>query len=93
MPLDDLHQSKRGLASVIACLVQTINETDPTFQGRFVARLETAYYELRDNPTSPHSKNDHMALESFMWVRELLTGWNTIHGQGEPFLSDYEPKK
>lgn len=91
MPLDDLHQSKRGLASVVACLVQTINETDPTFQERFLARLEAAYYELRDSPTAS-SKNDHMALEPVSWVRELLTGWNVIDGQGKPFLPDYQPK-
>jgi len=90
MPLDDLHQSKRGLASVVACLVQTVNETDPTFQERFLARLEAAYYQLRDNPTQ--SNNDHMALEPLTWIRELLTGWSPLDGQGKPFLSDYERK-
>ena len=90
MPLDDLHQSKRGLASVVACLVHTINETNPTFQGRFLARLEAAYYELRDNPTAS-SKNDHMAPQPVSWVQELLTGWNITDVDGKPFLPDYQP--
>jgi len=90
-PLTDLHQSKRGLAVVIACLVQTLNETDPTLQERFIARLEAAHRELRNNPPTS-DKNNHMALEPLSWVRQFLTGWNVIDGQGEPFLSGYRPK-
>ncbi len=92
MALSDLHQSKRGVAAMIACLVQTLNETEPTFQARFLARLEAAYTELRDNPPPASTNNDEMAFETLSWVMELLTGWDTLKGQGKPFLSDYEPK-
>jgi len=93
--LSELHQSKRGVAAAIACLVQTLNETDPTFQQRFLNRLGAAYKDIRDEPTGTPpstSKNDHDALEPLSWIREMLTGWNMIHGQREPFLSYYQPK-
>ncbi|MBL8773895.1 MAG: hypothetical protein JNK30_21085 [Phenylobacterium sp.] len=87
--LSDLHQSKRGIAALTACLVQTINESDPTFQERFLKRLGEAYYEIRDN--SPASDNNHEALEPLTWVQEYLTGFSRFTGQGEPFLAHYRP--
>lgn len=89
MALDDLHQSKRGFAVAIAALVQTINESDPTFQERYLRRLSEAYYDVRDN--SPASDNNHRALEPLSWVRELLTGFSLVEGQGTPFLDNYRP--
>lgn len=80
--VDDLRQTKLGMATLAACIVQTLNETDQSFQARFLDRLGRAYHEYRDN-----SENDPMhVLELLSWTRELLTGWNPISGQGEPFL-------
>lgn len=47
----DLFQAKRGTAVLAACIVQTLNESDNTFQERFLKRLSEAYYEIRDNPS------------------------------------------
>ena len=84
MAVDDLHQAKVGMATLIALVVQTLNETDQSFQARFLERCGRAYGEYRDN-----SENDPMhILELLNWTRELLTGWNPIQGQGKPFLED-----
>jgi hypothetical protein len=47
---DDLFRTKRGIAALVTCLAQTLNESDPSFQKRFVTRLDKAYRHLRDNP-------------------------------------------
>ncbi|AEG52561.1 hypothetical protein [Sinorhizobium meliloti] len=83
----DLHRAKLGMAMVSACLVQTLNETDPTFQQRFLKRMEAAYREMKDN-TGGDVKEQ---LEALSWTMELLTGWDPIGGRQEPFLADYEP--
>ena len=79
---DDLFHSKRGVAVLVTCVVQTLNESDPSFQTRFLERLGRAYYELRDNS----ERDEVQAMELLSWTRELLTGWDNIHGQGKPFL-------
>ena len=78
----DLHRAKRGMTAVVACLVQTLNETDPSFKERFLKRLEKAYQEFRDNMEG----DVRQELEAISWTREYLTGWNPITGQGKPFL-------
>jgi hypothetical protein len=71
-----------GAAILVTCVVQTLNESDSTFQSRFLKKLEQAYSEIRDGQrASPHT------LEELSWVRELLTGFSVSRGQGEPFLS------
>ena len=80
----DLFRAKRGAAVLAACIVQTIDESDPTFQKRFLDRLSKAYLELRDN-----SEGDVIQeLELLAWTRELLTGFSFIKGQEKPFLKD-----
>lgn len=81
----DLHRAKLGMTMVAACLVQTLNETDPTFQERFLKRMAAAYRELKDNTDGDVKEQ----MEAISWTRELLTGWDPINGQGNPFLSDY----
>jgi hypothetical protein len=63
----------------VTCVVQTLDESDHTAQARFVKRLEKAYASLRDE------EGIHF-LETLSWVRELLTGFNIVSGQGTPFL-------
>jgi hypothetical protein len=78
----DLQQVKAGVSVLAACLVQTINETDTTFQDRFLLKLRDAYIELRDNTEGEVTEQ----LELLTWTQTLLTGFNHITGQGKPFL-------
>lgn len=80
---DDLSHAMKGTAVLAACIVQTLNESDPSFQARFLDRLSRAYEELRYRP-----ETDHHELELIAWTRELLTGFNFADGQGRPFLDD-----
>jgi hypothetical protein len=85
MPVSDaeLRNAKEGVAMLVACLVQTIQQTDNTFQERFLDRLGLAYNEVRNN-----SEGDQRhAMEVLSWPRELLTGFNFVTGQGPPFLA------
>jgi hypothetical protein len=78
----DLHRAKRGVAILTTCVVQTLNESDPSFQERFLERLGRAYGELRDN-----SEGDVIQeMELLSWTREYLTGFSPFTGKGEPFL-------
>ena len=78
--LTELHRAKRGAAALTACVVQTLNESDPTFQERFLKRLGGVYSEFRDNTDGDVTQE----LELFQWTRQYLTGWNPITGQGKP---------
>ena len=80
----ELHRAKRGAAALTACVVQTLNESDPTFQARFLERLGLVYGEFRDNTDGDVIQE----LELFSWTREYLTGWNKITGQGKPLLGE-----
>ena len=85
--LSDLHRAKRGVAMLAACIVQTLGESDLTFERRFLGRLAAAYRELKDN-----SEGDVIQeMELLGWTRELLTGFDFINGQKESWLSDYKP--
>lgn len=80
----DLHRSKRGVAILAACVVQTLSESDPSFQERFLDRLSRAYRELKDNSDGDVTQE----MELLSWTREYLTGFNRITGQGKPFLEE-----
>ena len=82
-----LFQSKRGVAILATCIVQTIGETDHTFLQRFQNRLRQAYLHLRDD--SPDTASEEMEL--LQWTMEYLSGFDAVNGQGKPFLSDYKP--
>ena len=77
----DLDHLKRGTAILAACVVQTLTESDAFFERRFLELLEREYRELKDN-TEGDVQHE---MELLAWVRELLTGFNPISGQGEPF--------
>lgn len=82
--VDELHKAKWGVAILATCIVQTLNETDPEFQERFLKRLTRAYCEERDNLEG----DVRHEMELLNWTRTLLTGFDHINGQGEPFLGD-----
>ena len=79
---DDLFRAKRGVAALVTCLVQTLNESDPSFQERFLHRLQKAYYEIQDN----WEGNTIEELELLLWTGDFLTGFSGA--RGEPFLED-----
>ncbi|WP_247366893.1 hypothetical protein [Bradyrhizobium sp. 18] len=92
-PRDNQWSAKTASAVLAACIVRTIEETDPTFADRFLANVDRAYNHFRDNPVmwkrkdgSPRDLQD--VLEALSWTNHLITGWNPITGQGEPFLKD-----
>lgn len=80
----DLDHLKSGVAVLATCIVQTLHESDPTFQTRFLKKLTDAYYDRRDNG-DPGNQSE---LELLSWTRQLLTGFSPIAGQGKPFLED-----
>lgn len=82
MQRTDLDHLKKGTAVLAACVVQTLNESDSSFQTRFLEKLAAAYYELKDNTDG----DVRQELELLAWTRELLTGFNPVDGQGRPFL-------
>jgi len=81
---------RTGAAVLATCLVRTLEETDPSFQDRFLKHLEDAYYRFRDdnNATSADGKPRDVTgvLEVLSWTNEMLTGFSKITGQGRPFL-------
>jgi hypothetical protein len=81
---------KTGPAVLVACLVRTLQQTDPTFEERFLEILGSAYDHFKHDHEafrSDGSRRDMIGvLESISWTREMLTGWSNITGQGEPFL-------
>lgn len=79
----DLHRAKRGTAVLAACIVQTLNESDPSFAPRFLERLSKAYRVVKDEWDGDVIQE----LELLSWTREYLTGFSQITGQGEPFLN------
>jgi hypothetical protein len=81
---DNLNHSKKGTAILATCIVQTLNESDLTFQRRFLERLANAYIQLKDNTEGDVIQE----LELLTWTRSLLTGWDPIAGQGKPYLQD-----
>jgi hypothetical protein len=82
--LSDFHRAKRGMAALIACVVETMNEADPSFKGRFLVNLDKAYYKFRDDTDGDVSEE----LTFLSWARECLTGFNMVTGHGKPFLAD-----
>ena len=82
MAKDDLFRAKRGVAALAACLVHTLNETDKTFQERFLKNLDEVYYEFPDDTDGDVNQE----LELFSWTREYLTGFNKITGARQAAL-------
>jgi hypothetical protein len=72
-----------GAAVLVACIVQTLNESDNTLQARFLNRLERAYIALWDDP-----RITIHALEQLAWTKQLLTGWSFSDNEEKAFLED-----
>tara|TARA_R100000365_G_C2746354_1_gene75606 strand:- start:3566 stop:3844 length:279 start_codon:yes stop_codon:yes gene_type:complete len=78
----DLHRAKAGVAVLAVCIVETINETDPSFRDRFLEKMGEAYHKLRDDTEGDQIEQ----LEMLSWTRSLLTGFDFVSGKGEPFF-------
>lgn len=79
---DDLKSVMRGTAVLVTCIAQALNESDPSFQKRFLDQIDRAYSELQHAPGADPIRQ----LELISWTRELLTGFSMVTGQGKPFL-------
>jgi hypothetical protein len=50
---------------LIACMVKTLNESDPTFKERFVENLDRIYADIRDDYPIE-------CLETITWATEMI---------------------
>lgn len=92
-PRDDQWSVKTGAAVLAVCIARTLEQSDPSFADRFQANVDRAYQHYRDNHGTWTRRDDsprdtQEVLEMLSWTSELLTGWNMISGQGQPFLKD-----
>ena len=67
---EPLNQPKLAAAVLAACIVQTLNESDPTFAARFHQNLSRSYSEVRDWPASID------VLEVLAWTLEMVKRGN-----------------
>lgn len=81
---------RAGAAAPATCLVKSLGESDPTFQGRFLKNMGEAYNHFRDDSAAVGADGKPRpvkgALEILDWTREMLTGWNPITVQGQPLF-------
>lgn len=80
----DLDSAKTGVATLITALVHTLNETDPTFQARFLKRLDQAAYSRKNSEEGAWDLDE---IEVIHWTQTFITGWNGISGQGNPLYT------
>jgi hypothetical protein len=87
---DDLWQLKTGTAALAACVVRALQKSDPNFQDNFLETLDRAYEHCQRQENWTRSDGSprpvQNILEMIAWTRELLTGWNPVEGQLNPFL-------
>lgn len=83
----DLHRAKVGVAVLTTCIVETINDSDPSFRNRFLKKMGEAYYKLRDDTEGDQIEQ----MELLTWTRSFLTGFDFATGQGEPLLQTDHP--
>ncbi len=80
----DLDKSKLGVAVLATCIAQTLNESDPTFQARFLERLERAWYALQQRglgEDNPLAEDNRQAMALVTQTRILLTGYERTAAQ------------
>lgn len=71
--MDDLFLAKRGAAKLIADLVLTLEETDPTIKERFLKRVKAAYGDAHDLPDLKGVQE----MEIFKWTYEMISAGTT----------------
>ena len=58
-------QTRKAVAILVACIVQTLAEADATLQKTFLAKLEKVHQDVRDQMGTD-------CLETLTWVRKIL---------------------
>ena len=81
---DHLRLAKIAMATLAACLVKTLDETDQSFKARFLDRLARAYEEYRNNSEADPTH----VLEVIHWTGEMLNGWNPVPGRDKPLFDE-----
>jgi hypothetical protein len=76
---------KHGAAVLVTCLVETLNDADPTLRDRFVKKLEQAYEIAKEDANTARGIS---IMEALSWTRQNLTGMDPVHGPGERFFPD-----
>lgn len=77
---DPLDNVKKATAILVTCLVDALEKSDPAFKDRFLANLSESYAKIRNDT------DDLNALELLNWTRSMITGFDFINGQQQPFL-------
>ena len=85
--VDSLHQAKLAAAALAACIVGTLNETDPTFKTRFLDRLAREYEKYRNNSDA----DPVHVLDVIHWTGQLLKGWNPVPEQAASSVREDAP--
>lgn len=70
MANDHLKSAKKGIAVVVASLVEVLQEEGPTFRFRYLSRLAYNYKRVRDT----RSSDQQDAMDSVDWTKDLLSG-------------------
>lgn len=87
---DEQWAVRTGAAALACCIVRTLQQSDPTFEERFLKNLDEAYHHFKDDNDAvgaDGSPRDVIGvLEILSWTNELLTGWNPVVGQRRPLL-------
>ena len=81
---DNLHQAKLAVSTLAACIVQALNESDPSFEARFLDRLRREYEKYRNNSDA----DPVHVLEVLHWTGELLKGWNPVPQHGASLIDE-----
>jgi hypothetical protein len=80
---DNLRQAKIAMATLAACIVDTLKESDPSFEPRFLARLDSAREKYRNNSDA----DPQQVLDVLHWTTEMLRGWNPVPDQEGPIFT------
>ena len=81
---DNVRQMKIALATLAASVVETLSEKDAGFQQRFLARLDKAHENYRNNSDA----DPQHVLEVIHWTGEMLRGWNPVPGSDKSIFGE-----
>jgi hypothetical protein len=65
---NNLDHLKQSTAVLVACIVETLSKSDPSFKERFVRQMALAYHEPRGNS----DQESRPPLDLLSLTRELL---------------------
>jgi hypothetical protein len=76
----EIQNIKKATAILITCVVDAMTSLDVDFKNQFVKNLDQSYAKIRNDT------DDLNALELLSWTRTMVTGFDLVGGQQEPFL-------